>query len=58
MSERLTTDELDELANLYAPRFGDDKLLPASVARRSAQIRALIKEVKMWRESAGEGTNG
>lgn len=50
---RLTAAELANLEALYAHQLRD-KYLPASVAERMGQIRALIDEVKMWRESAGE----
>jgi hypothetical protein len=53
MPERLKADDLDELAALYAPS-SRDKYLPPAVARRSAQIRALIEEVKTGRESGAE----
>jgi hypothetical protein len=56
MSERLNADELDEMETLYA-RSSRDNYLPVAVARRSAQIRALIEEVKMGRESAAERGN-
>jgi hypothetical protein len=51
----LTTEELEALEALYA-RQPRDEYLPAPVANRNRQIRMLIDEVKMWRESAGEET--
>lgn len=51
--DNLTTEELNALETMYA-RQPRDKYLPPSVAQRSSQIRALLDEVKMWRETAGE----
>ncbi len=45
--------EIEELRNVFARRKGDDHS-PKSVQRRAAQIRALIDEVEMWRQSAGK----
>jgi flagellar biosynthesis protein FlhB len=52
---RITTAELEELAALYAPTKRDD-YLPPPVQHRVAQMRAVIDEVKMWRETAGSET--
>jgi hypothetical protein len=49
----LTPEELEALRGLYA-RQPRDEYLPKPVAQRNRQIRALIDEVTMWRESAGE----
>lgn len=51
----LTTAELEEIEALYARTTRDD-YLPPSVQRRVEQMRSLIGEVKMWRESAGKET--
>ncbi|MDR3797993.1 MAG: hypothetical protein P4K93_07560 [Terracidiphilus sp.] len=53
MPDYLSTEELDALEALYA-RQPRDEYLPASVAARNRQIRRLIDEVKMWRQSAGD----
>jgi hypothetical protein len=53
MPEYLSNYELQSLEDLYA-RQPRDEYLPFHVARRNRQIRALIEEVKMWRESAGK----
>jgi hypothetical protein len=50
--DNLTADELNALEALYA-RQPRDKYLPLSVAQRNCQIRQLIAEVKMHRETAG-----
>lgn len=49
----LTKEELEGLEAMYA-RQPRDEYLPAPVAKRTRQIRELINEVKMWRESAGD----
>ena len=51
--DRLSNEDLAALEALYA-RQPRDEYLPAYVAQRSRQIRSLIAEVKMWRESAGD----
>ena len=51
--ERLRNEDLDALEALYA-RQPRDEYLPATVANRSRQIRSLIAEVRMWRETAGD----
>ena len=54
--DNLTAEELNALETLYA-RQPRDAYLPASVVQRNRQIRPLIAEVKMYRETAGEATN-
>ena len=51
--ERLSNDDLAALEAMYA-RQPRDEYLPAAVAQRNRQIRSLIEEVKMFRESARE----
>lgn len=49
----LNKEELAALSELYA-RQPRDEYLPVPVAKRNRQIRALIDEVTMWRETAGK----
>ena len=49
----LSNQDLAALEALYA-RQPRDEYLPPPVAQRNRQIRGLIGEVKMWRETAGD----
>ena len=49
----VSTAELEALEALYA-RQPRDAYLPPAVAQRASQIRELIAEIKIYRESAGD----
>jgi hypothetical protein len=53
MAEYLTKAQLETLEKLYTRQLRDD-YLPPTVQQRNREIRQLIDEVKMWRESAGK----
>jgi hypothetical protein len=55
MAKYLSAAQLETLDTLHAHQLRD-KYLPPAVQQRNREIRQLIDEVKMWRESAGEET--